>query len=385
MATATQVQASVLHGAKDLRIESRTISPPAANEIQVAVHSTGLCGSDLHYFNHNRNGDILVREPLTLGHESSGVVTAVGSDVAESAFKPGDRVAMEVGVPCEQCHRCEEGRYNICKEMRFRSSAKSFPHFQGTLQGRINHPAKWCHKMPEDMSMELGALLEPLGVAIHAHRRSLMKPGMTALVFGAGAVGLLAAAVAKTKGAKTVLIADIDSGRVDFAVKNGFAHAGFTVPMKRGKDTDENLAIARETSDALGKINNIGEVDVVFECTGVPACVQAGIYATKPGGRLMLIGMGVPIQTLALSAAALREVDLVGVFRYANTYPEGIEVAMSKSPDAPDLSKLVTHKFKGLASAVDAFQMAGKTKDDQGKLVLKVVIETAEGLPSPNL
>lgn len=130
--------------------------------------------------------------------------------------------------------------------------------------------------------MDLGALLEPLGVAIHAYRRSLMKEGMTALVFGAGAVGLLAAAVAKTKGAKTVLIADIDAGRVDFAVKNGFAHAGFTVPMKRGKDTDENLAIARETAEALGKLDNVGEVDVVFECTGVPACVQAGIYVSFP-------------------------------------------------------------------------------------------------------
>ncbi|THY28213.1 sorbitol dehydrogenase-like protein [Aureobasidium pullulans] len=369
---------SVLHGAKDLRIEPREVPAPSANEIQVAVHSTGLCGSDLHYYNHNRNGDILVREPLTLGHESSGVVTAVGSSV--SNFQPGDRVALEVGVPCDSCHRCEQGRYNICKDMKFRSSAKSFPHFQGTLQGRINHPAKWCHKLPEGMSMELGALLEPLGVAIHAYRRSLMQPGQTALVFGAGAVGLLAAAVAKTKGAKAIIIADIDAGRVDFAVKNGFAHHGFVVPMKRGKDTDENLAIARETADGIAKVTDesgsaIGEVDVVFECTGVPTCVQSGIYATKPGGRVMLIGMGIPIQTLAMSSAALREVDLVGVFRYANTYPEGISIATS--PSAPDLSKLVTHKYKGLESCVDAFGMAGRTKDDEGKLVLKVVIETA--------
>lgn len=203
-----------------------------------------------------------------------------------STLQPGDRVALEVGVPCDACNRCEEGRYNICKDMRFRSSAKSFPHFQGTLQGRINHPAKWCHKLPEGMSMELGALLEPLGVAIHAHRRSLIKEGMTALVFGAGAVGLLAAAVAKTKGAKTVVIADIDQGRVDFAVKNGFAHRGFTVPMKRGKDTEENLAISRETADSLIKVESehgpVGEADVVFECTGVPSCVQAGIYVSTP-------------------------------------------------------------------------------------------------------
>ncbi|KAI4848258.1 sorbitol dehydrogenase-like protein [Aureobasidium sp. EXF-8845] len=374
--SSTQVQASVLHGAKDLRIESRDLPAPSANEIQVAIHSTGLCGSDLHYYNHNRNGDILVREPLTLGHESSGIVTAVGSSV--SNFSTGDRVALEVGVPCDSCHRCEQGRYNICKDMKFRSSAKSFPHFQGTLQERINHPAKWCHKLPEGMSMELGALLEPLGVAIHAYRRSLMQPQQTALVLGAGAVGLLAAAVAKAKGAKTVIIADIDAGRVDFAVKNGFAHKGYLVPMKRGKDTEENLAIARETSDGVSAVTDdsgtaIGEVDVVFECTGVPTCVQAAIYSTKPGGRVMLIGMGIPIQTLAISSAALREVDLVGVFRYANTYPEGISLA--SSPECPDLSKLVTHKYKGLESAEQAFGMAGRTKDDNQDLVLKVVIQ----------
>lgn len=117
--------------------------------MQVAVRATGLCGSDLHYFNHYRNGDIQVREPLTLGHESSGVVTAVGPGVpagAAAALRPGDRVALEVGLPCGECALCAEGRYNICRAMKFRSSAKAFPHAQGTLQDRINHPAKWCHK-----------------------------------------------------------------------------------------------------------------------------------------------------------------------------------------------------------------------------------------------
>jgi L-iditol 2-dehydrogenase len=110
----------------------------------VAVLSTGLCGSDLHYYNHFRNGDIIVREPLTLGHESAGTVVAVGSEVTH--LKPGDRVALEVGLPCETCELCGEGRYNICRGMKFRSSAKANPHAQGTLQERINHPAKWCHK-----------------------------------------------------------------------------------------------------------------------------------------------------------------------------------------------------------------------------------------------
>lgn len=126
----------------------------------------------------------------------------------------------------------------------------------------------------------MGALLEPLGVALHAFRRSLMPKEATVVVFGAGAVGLLCAAVAKIKGAKKVIIADIDQGRLDFAVQNGFAHASYLVPMKRGQDIDENLAIARETAKAAGEIDGVGEVDVVFECTGVPSCVQAGIFVS---------------------------------------------------------------------------------------------------------
>lgn len=131
------------------------------------------------------------------------------------------------------------------------------------------------------MSLDIGALLEPLGVALHAYRRSLMPENATVVVFGAGAVGLLCAAVAKLKGAGKIIIADIDAGRLDFAVKNGFAHSSYTVPMRRGKDIDESLAIAKETAADVGKIDGIGEVDVVFECTGVPSCVQAGIYVSS--------------------------------------------------------------------------------------------------------
>ena len=279
--------------------------------------------------------------------------------------------------------------------MKFRSSGKSFPHFQGTLQEQINHPAKWCYKLPDDISLDVGALLEPLGVALHAFRRSQMQKGSTVLVFGAGAVGLLCAAVAKLRGAGKIIIADIDAGRLDFAVKNGFADTSYTVPLKRGKDIDESLAIAKETAAEIGKVDEIGEVDVTFECTGVPSCVQAGIYVSissesfssqfvnsylqsvKAGGRLMLVGMGHPIQTLPLAAAALREVDIVGVFRYANTYAESIELVQQSMKSGADLTKLVTHRFKGLEDAPKAFDMAGKTKDEDGKLVIKVVIDSS--------
>lgn len=126
----------------------------------MAIKATGLCGSDLHYFSHYRNGDIIVCEPLTLGHESSGVVAAVGAK-ASSSFAVGDRVALEVGQPCGRCALCEAGRYNICRDMRFRSSAKSLPHAQGTLQETVAHPAAWCHKYvwPVAPLVETGVVL----------------------------------------------------------------------------------------------------------------------------------------------------------------------------------------------------------------------------------
>jgi L-iditol 2-dehydrogenase len=369
-----EVVASVLHGVKDLKIEHRQLGAPEASEVQVAVQATGLCGSDLHYFNHYRNGDIIVQEPLTLGHESSGVVTAVGSQVTN--LKVGDRVALEVGLPCLECDLCKEGRYNICKSLRFRSSAKSFPHFQGTLQARINHPAVYCHKLPSSVSLDLGAILEPLGVAIHGSRRAALKSGSTVLIFGAGAVGLLCAAMAKVCGAKTVVIADIQAERVDFAVKNKFADAKIVVPMKRPQSIEDKLGFAKEVAEMVKSASGIGEVDAVFECTGVESCLQAAIYSTRPGGRIMLIGMGSPIQTLPISAAALREIDLVGVFRYANTYEEAIKLVSSGNPLLPDLSKLVTQRFNGFDGIPGAFAMAGRVKDDEGNLVLKVVVDT---------
>jgi len=338
-----------------------------------------LCGSDLHYFNHFRNGDIIVREPLTLGHESAGIITAVGSDVAE--LQVGDHVALEVGQPCEKCELCVSGRYNICREMRFKSSAKAYPHAQGTLQDEIVHPAKWCHKLPPNVSLELGALVEPLSVALHASERAGLSPGSTVLVFGAGTVGLLCAAITKVLvPSSRVVIADIQEDRVKFAVKNGFADAFVVVPMKRPTTVEDKLAFAKEMAESVkaiilpGEDKPLGEVSATYECTGGEICLQASIYSTAPGGRIMIIGMGTPIQTLPISAAALREVDLIGVFRYAGTYPKVIELLASGRPGLPDFTKLITQRFYGMESIPKAFDMAARVKDDQGNLVLKVMV-----------
>lgn len=368
--TATETKASVLVEAGKLEVHTRQLSDPAADEVQVAVKTTTLCGSDMHYYHHGANGDFKVREPLSLGHESSGVVVAVGQGVQK--LQVGDKVALEVGNPCGECIRCREGRYNLCPDMKFRSSAKIFPHYQGTLQGRLNVKASWCYKLPEEVSLEAGALLEPLSVAIHAGKRAGLQAGQSALVIGAGAVGLFCAAVAKANGATTVAICDIAKNRVDFALENKFATHGYVVPMKRGSTTQEKLDISKESAEALTKLVGGEQFDVTFECTGVESCVQAGIYATAPGGKLMFVGMGQPIQTLHMAAALLREVDMLGVFRYANTYATGIR--MMAAGQIPALDQIITHRVKGLENVKDAFELAGKPVDPEGNLVIKVAI-----------
>lgn len=251
----------------------------------MAVKSTGLCGSDLHYYSHYRNGDIQVRQPMTLGHESAGTVTAVGSAVTN--LQPGDNVALEVGLPCGECKLCAEGRYNICRAMSFRSSAKSFPHAQGTLQEQIAHPAAYCHKLPAGVPLELGALAEPLSVALHAGDRARLNPGATVLVLGAGAVGLLCCAVSKVLGAGKVVVADINADRVRWAVERGFADASVVVPMKRPDTIEAKLEFAREVAALVAEAKTaggeaVGDVDATFECTGVESCLQAAIYVSNP-------------------------------------------------------------------------------------------------------
>ncbi|KAL2121589.1 hypothetical protein VTJ04DRAFT_5616 [Mycothermus thermophilus] len=424
---ASTINASVLYGPRDLRLERRVIEEPGVGELQIAVHTTGICGSDVSYYKKFANGDLCACMPLSLGHESSGTVVAIGPQV--TGFRIGDRVALEVGIPCSKCGICWQGRYNLCKKMRFRSSAKSVPHFQGTLQERINHPAEWCHKLPDSISFDAAALLEPLSVAIHAVNRAQPAPGSSALVIGAGAVGLLTAAMARQSGCSTVIIADVDQGRVDFAISKGFATHGYVVerplqppsplytPSCSGTSTPlegvmtpnsistqtkfehakalaaDMLAQARTSGSATafsGLDDDDDEdsdgVDVTFECTGKEECMHTSLYATRAGGKVIMVGMGTPVQTLPLSVAHLREIDILGIFRYANTYATGIKLLKARERALraaggaggyvlPSLDDMVTHRFKGLENAHRAFELASRTSDENGNLVLKVVIE----------
>ncbi|KAK0642769.1 putative D-xylulose reductase A [Lasiodiplodia hormozganensis] len=293
-----KVQAQVLYGPKDLRLVcslpnptephayeyfqvSQPISPPLAEEVQIAMKATTLCGSDLHYYTHFRNGDIEIKQPLSQGHECAGLVVAVGSEVeAKYGLHVGDRVAVEAGVPCDECEVCLEGAYNVCEKMRFRSSATAFPHYQGTLRERFNHPAKWVHKLPDSLTYVDGALLEPLAVAIHAVRKAAAKPMATCLVIGAGAVGLLCAATAKGSGYGRVVMADIAQNRLAFALENGFADETVTLHARQPQSLGEGLAFAKEDAAGLVAKNHGDKFARVFECTGVEGCVRTAIHVS---------------------------------------------------------------------------------------------------------
>ncbi|KAH8699002.1 putative zinc-dependent alcohol dehydrogenase [Talaromyces proteolyticus] len=400
MASATvTTKALILHGAKDLRLETRPAPAPTGNEVQVAIRATGLCGSDLHYYNHGRNGDFVVRSPMALGHESAGLVTAVGPDV--KALKPGDRVALEVGLPCRTCLFCASDRYNLCSNMRFRSSAKVFPHLDGTLMEITNHPEDMCHVLPESVSFTGGALAEPLAVCLHAIRRShpptadeaavakSLGEETAALIFGAGAIGLLlAAALATSQNFTTIVIADIDAARLKVAeslglgLKTTLIERPSTPPPPKdapqAEQTAYTLTTAQNTAATIKEAHGVaGGFTRVYDCTGVPACVQAGIYAAAAGGVLVQIGMGSPVQTLPIGAAALREVDLIGVFRYdRHAYPAAIKLLETDTFKKVE-NKVVTHRVKLAEEGQGdrAFNLAGKGVDEEGVPVVKVVIE----------
>lgn len=419
------VKALVLHGAKDLRLvcligyfrltyprliqniqQDRHIAPPSSNELQIAITASGLCGSDLHYYNHGRNGSFVVRHPFCLGHESIGRVVAVGStatdkDGANGQFAVGDRVALEVGLPCGSCALCRQGRYNICPTLRFRSSAKTHPHLDGTLMTLTNHPASLCHKLPDTISDIEGALLEPLAVCLHAIDRS-NPPSVhdvqtaleaspprpaAALVFGAGAVGLLlASALASTQHFSTIAVVDIVPARLEAAKKLPFSQIKpMLLPVPSTPPADEDAA-AQSTAASilaafkLNESNNSGFVRS-YDCTGAAPCVRAAIHATSAGGRLTLVGMGgQQCPSIPLAAAAVREVDLVGVFRYdGRSYPAAINVMSgggtgdSKFRDVADA--IVSHTVQlNESDAVRGFELAANGVDDQGKPVVKVVV-----------
>lgn len=298
--TVTSVKRSrgqYLYEPKALKLESRELMTLASDHVRIAIRSTTICGSDVHYYTHFCNGNIHVREALCLGHEAAGQVVAVGTKASQESpmLKIGDAVALECGVPCEECANCSSGRYNICPDLRFRSSGSKFPHYQGTLQEFVDHPASWVHHLPPELDFGAGALLEPLAVAIHAVHRAgsdMISHRRACLVFGAGAVGLLCALAARAEGCQDVVMVDIDEGRLGFALEHGFASVMHVVKPKNGETVEDRMAIAKATAMEIGELKwpdgePIGRVQRTFECTGAESCLQSSIYVSESCDHLL--------------------------------------------------------------------------------------------------
>ena len=329
------MRAAVLTEPGRLEIEDRPRPDPAPDEVLVAVGEVGVCGSDLHYYEHGRIGDYVVESPLVLGHEAAGEVVAVGDDAAP--LERGDRVALEPGVPCRRCDHCKRGEYNLCTDVTFMAT----PPDDGAFAEYVAWPADFAHRLPDGVSVREGALCEPLSVGIHAARRGDIGVGDAVLVTGAGPIGLLAMAAARAAGAATVLVSDVVDAKRRRAADRG---ADATVDP-RNEDLEATVA---DHTDGEG-------ADVVIEASGAKSAVAGSLDAVRRGGTVVFVGLAdeaeVPLDVLDIVD---NELDVRGSFRYRNAYPAAVELL---ADGAVDVTELVDFEAE-LEDADEALQRA---------------------------
>ncbi len=311
-----------------IELQDREVPSPGPGQALVEVASVGVCGSDVHWYTEGRIGELTVQGPLVLGHEASGVVVSVGPGVTR--LSPGQRVAMEPGVPCGRCRACRRGEYNLCPDVRFFGT----PPVDGTFARYVVHDADFCHPVPGSLSDDAAALVEPLAVGVYAAWKARLAIGQRVLVTGAGPIGLLAAAVARSAGASEVVVTDAQAARLPLATR-----MGATEVVDAGRGADELAGRG---------------FDVLVECSGATAALHAGLRAVREGGRAVVVGMSAHAEVpVPLSYLQMREIELVGTFRYANTYPTAITLAASGQVD---LDSLVSGYY-GLAQVEEALDV----------------------------
>ena len=347
------------------RLPLPTLIPPSF--VLLSIRCVGICGSDVHYLTHGGVATFQLTSPMILGHEAAGEVIAVGADVSCPAV--GDRVAVEGGVACHRCPACAGGRYNLCPALRFFGSARP-PMTHGALRRYVLHPAHLCHVLPSTLSFAVGAMCEPLSVAVMAARRAGLGPGLRVAIVGAGTIGLLVLLVARAWGAGDVLVADVNDARTRKAQQ---LRASWVVAL------DADAAVEDEVARCVAAMG--GEADVTFDCVGVSSTANVALGVTRAGGVVMCVGLGQSRQTLHCSShVVVREVEMRGVFRYAHTYPTCIDLL---SKGKMDVTPLITHQLqlaKGEGEAwrmdeatlLDGFDIARTGRDGAIKVVFNL-------------
>jgi L-iditol 2-dehydrogenase len=340
------MRVAVLERPGVIALAERPTPTPGPGEVLVRVASVGICGSDVHYYQHGRIGRYVVERPLILGHESSGEIVALGPDVPEA--RRGERVAVEPGVPCRHCGYCKTGRYNLCPNVVFLAT----PPVDGALAEYLVVPADFAHPIPAHVSFAAAALVEPTAVVVHAARLGDVAVGDRCVVFGAGPVGLLLLQVLRAFGASAVTVVDPEASRRDLARQLG---------------ADQTADPTADGADGLELLAAPG-ADVAFDASGSHAALAGTIPVTRRGGRVVWIGLPVG-DTVPIPAAMLidKEIEVRGVFRYANAHPLAIElIASGRVVTTP----LISHHF-ALADTAAALELVARR--DAG--VVKAIID----------
>ena len=329
------MKAIVIHAAKDLRIDECPEEAPGPGQVRLKLATGGVCGSDLHYYNHGGFGAVRIREPMILGHEVSAWVEETGEGV--KSFKPGQLVAVSPSRPCRHCKFCLEGLPNQCLEMRFYGSAMPFPHIQGAFREMLVADATQCVDASGVTPGE-AAMAEPLAVALHATARAGLMSGKRVLVTGCGPIGMLSILAARRAGAAEIVATDLSD---------------FTLAMAERVGADRTINMATEPDGLSAYSIDKGYFDVLYECSGAAPALAAGIAAMRPRGVILQLGLGGDM-TLPMMAITAKELELRGSFRFHAAFPIGMEL-MQKG--LVDVKPLITHTVP-LAEAETAFLLA---------------------------
>ncbi|SAL43236.1 zinc-binding xylitol/sorbitol dehydrogenase [Caballeronia peredens] len=329
------MEALVLEEAK--RISLRPFSLPQVvgpRDVRIRIHTVGICGSDIHYYQHGRIGPFVVNEPMVLGHEASGTVVEVGEDVKH--LKAGDRVCMEPGVPDMESRASREGLYNLDPKVRFWAT----PPVHGCLAPFVVHPAAFTYKLPDNVSFAEGAIVEPLSIGLQAAKKAAIKPGDVAVVLGAGTIGMMCALAALAGGCSRAIVCDLVQEKLDLI---GGVQGVTAVNIREKRPLD----VVRELTDGWG-------ANIVIEASGNEKAFDGIVDLLCPGGCLVLVGMPQHSIPLDIVAVQIKEARIESVFRYANIFPRAIQLIAS---GRLDVKPFISRTFP-FAEGIKAFEEA---------------------------
>jgi L-idonate 5-dehydrogenase len=330
------MRAVVIHAPKDLRIDKLSETPPETDEVRVRIGSGGICGSDLHYYHHGGFGTVRIKQPMTLGHEISGMIAAVGPNVARARI--GQRVAVNPSRACGTCEYCHAGMRNQCLDMRFMGSAMRFPHMQGGFAESVTVDARQAVPIPDDLTLAEAAMAEPLAVCLHAARQAGPMFGKRVLITGCGPIGALAVLVAKNSGAAELVVTDIAAKPLEMARRLGATRV--VNPL------DEPDALMPYAADK-------GKFDVLIEATGSEAAIRGALELVRPGGTIVQLGLGGDV-TLPMNLIVAKELNLKGTFRFDPEFELAVQLMARK---VIDVRPVITAEMP-FTDAVAAFELA---------------------------